>query len=303
MANFSYLMCNFNHGRSLPRALAALTAEANPDDEIIVIDDGSTDDSPLVLERFVHGRSNMKFIRFSENRGLMTASATALSHARGRYVGLFAADDCLQPGFGARTRRLADKYPQAGVLVHEVIIRSPSHEMRRYRFGALRTSGYLTPDALSRIMKFRYFWISTAAAFLRRDFLEAAGGWRPELDWFADWHAAYDIAWKSGVAWAAYPGAEITENPNSFGRAGASATIRRQAALHSFFDLLNRDAYSGLRRRLRHAPIALLAAFGDDLPNLLANRAEDQDIRQAVTLCMRERARLGRIGKFAACLL
>jgi glycosyltransferase involved in cell wall biosynthesis len=238
-----------------------------------------------------------------ENRGLLAASAEALLHARGRYVGLFAADDYLHPGFGARMRHLADRYPDAGILAQEVTIRALSQEVRRYRFGVLRESGYLSPHALSGIMRYRYFWLPTAAAFLRRDLLTEAGGWRMELDWLADWYAAYDVAWRFGVAWNSHPGAEIAENPASFGRAGANDPGRRAAVLNAFFDLLHREARSGLRDRLLHAPIALLGALGDDLPDLLAARTKDHEFRLAVTQCMGERVRLGRIGRLASLFL
>ncbi len=303
MTRFSYLICNFNHARSLPRALKAIGTEAGPDDEIIAVDDGSTDESPSIFAEFASRHPRARFVSLPENRGLLAASAEALLHARGRYVGLFAADDHLLPGFGIRMGWLAGRYPDAGILAQEVTIRAPSQEVRRYTFGALRESGYLSPRALSRIMRYRYFWLPTAAAFLRRDLLTEAGGWRMELDWLADWYAAYDAAWLSGVAWTSHPGAEVTENPASFGRAGLNDPIRRTSVLNAFFDLLHGAPQSGLRDRLLGAPIALLAALGDDLPNLLAMRAKDRDFHLAVTHCMRERVRLGRIGRLMALFL
>ena len=41
----SAVVPNYNHGALLPRALGALLAQGRPPDEIVVVDDGSTDDS------------------------------------------------------------------------------------------------------------------------------------------------------------------------------------------------------------------------------------------------------------------
>ena len=51
----SVVMPNYNHAKFLPRALDSLLGQTRPPDEILVLDDGSTDDSRAILER-VAGR-------------------------------------------------------------------------------------------------------------------------------------------------------------------------------------------------------------------------------------------------------
>ena len=49
--SLSVVLPNYNHAKLIGRALAALLAQKRAADEIIVIDDGSTDDSVAVIER------------------------------------------------------------------------------------------------------------------------------------------------------------------------------------------------------------------------------------------------------------
>ena len=50
--SLSVVLPNYNHGHLVRRALAALVEQDRPPDEIIVVDDGSTDDSLAILRDF-----------------------------------------------------------------------------------------------------------------------------------------------------------------------------------------------------------------------------------------------------------
>jgi cellulose synthase/poly-beta-1,6-N-acetylglucosamine synthase-like glycosyltransferase len=50
--SLSIILPSYNHGRWLPRSLRALIAQAGCSVEIVLIDDGSTDDSPAVVAAF-----------------------------------------------------------------------------------------------------------------------------------------------------------------------------------------------------------------------------------------------------------
>ena len=88
-------LTNHNYGRYLAQAIDSVLAQTMQDFELIVIDDGSTDDSREVIERYA---SNPRIVTvFQENKGLNVTNNIALRAARGDYVIRLDADDWLDP--------------------------------------------------------------------------------------------------------------------------------------------------------------------------------------------------------------
>jgi glycosyltransferase involved in cell wall biosynthesis len=82
----------FNHARFLDDAISSVVAQTRPADEIIVVDDGSTDDPAAVVARF----PGVRLIR-QQNRGLSAARNTGLRSCATSHVVFLDADDRLLP--------------------------------------------------------------------------------------------------------------------------------------------------------------------------------------------------------------
>src|SRR5258707_12471256 len=67
----SVVLPNYNHARFIGRALAALLGQERAADEIIVIDDGSTDDSVAVIERIAAAAPTIRLLRSPSNAALI----------------------------------------------------------------------------------------------------------------------------------------------------------------------------------------------------------------------------------------
>ena len=95
--SFSVIVANHNHAALVGRAVASVLAQEYPAAlrEVIVVDDGSTDDSRERLEAWRH-HDGVKLV-FQENRGQTAAFAAGLAAARGDYVCLLDADDRCHP--------------------------------------------------------------------------------------------------------------------------------------------------------------------------------------------------------------
>jgi hypothetical protein len=85
----------FNHGRFLRCAVESALAQSSREREIVVVDDGSTDDSRAVAASYGEA---VRYIR-QENRGLSAARNTGIGAASGEYIALLDADDVWLPGF------------------------------------------------------------------------------------------------------------------------------------------------------------------------------------------------------------
>ena len=101
----------------LPRCLDSLLAQTHRPLEIIVVNDGSTDASSDVIERYVARHPEVRAIH-QEHRGLGPARNAALVIAVGEYVAMVDADDWVEPGF------LADTVHLAGEIGADVVVTS-----------------------------------------------------------------------------------------------------------------------------------------------------------------------------------
>lgn len=86
----------YNCERQLEKCLHSLLNQSFQDFEIIVVDDGSTDDSRKKAENLLEGRGNYS-IFFQENRGVSAARNNGLLHANGEWVAFVDSDDTLSP--------------------------------------------------------------------------------------------------------------------------------------------------------------------------------------------------------------
>lgn len=88
----SVVIPTYNYGHMLPRALESVLAQLSDEVELIVVDDGSTDDTAEVLNEYSSGYPRIQVIR-QDNAGPAAARNNGIRMARGRYVLLLDADD------------------------------------------------------------------------------------------------------------------------------------------------------------------------------------------------------------------
>src|SRR5262245_63069113 len=85
-AAVSVVLPNYNHAKLIGRAFAALRAQGCPPDEIIIIDDASTDGSLRVIEEFAAGWNIVRVIANAVNQGTIAALSRGLDACGGKYV-------------------------------------------------------------------------------------------------------------------------------------------------------------------------------------------------------------------------
>jgi glycosyltransferase involved in cell wall biosynthesis len=102
---FSVVIPTYNRAHVLGRALKSVLAQECQDFEIIVVDDGSSDDPATVVAQFPDSR--ITYIR-QRNRGGGAARNTGIDAARGRFIAPLDSDDEFLPGHLARMKVLME---------------------------------------------------------------------------------------------------------------------------------------------------------------------------------------------------
>lgn len=142
----SVIIPAYNAARYLPEALDSLLSQTYRASQIIVVDDGSTDDTPGVLHRY---RDNVLAIR-QENAGDGAARNRAFHEATGTYVAFLDADDVCAPDRFERQVNALERTPEA-VACFTGYWRF-SGERRLEEFAASDPGDAASLDFLSRCM-------------------------------------------------------------------------------------------------------------------------------------------------------
>ena len=178
----SLIIATFNHAQFLAVALDSALAQTLAGVEVIVVDDGSTDDTPAVLSRYT---DRVRVIR-QANRGLAAARNAGLAVARGAYVSFLDADDVVTPTKLAEQVALLEAAPTVGWTYCDVLIETVAtgHEMRaseRFGYGGRTLDGWLFPELIHGN------FIPAIAPLIRRTALDSAGGFDDRLTALEDW--------------------------------------------------------------------------------------------------------------------
>jgi glycosyltransferase involved in cell wall biosynthesis len=161
-----------NYGRFLPEAIESALSQDYPNLEVIVIDDGSTDDSLEVAARY---RDQVKVLT-QPNQGLARTSNRGASEARGEYFLFLSADDRIEPTYVTE--------------LYEALVRTPEASFAYCAarlFGAESGTTPARPFSAFSLIRGRNY-VNGSALTRRADYL-ASGGYPEDLGEgaFDDW--------------------------------------------------------------------------------------------------------------------
>lgn len=109
MPEVSIIMPVYNAAEYLQRSIDSVLTQQFADWELILVDDGSTDDSPEICRRAAESDSRISVIT-KPNGGLSSARNAGLDRATGRYVTFVDSDDELYPHAISHLRHIAERY-------------------------------------------------------------------------------------------------------------------------------------------------------------------------------------------------
>ena len=164
----SIIIASFNYAHFLPLSIESALRQRGVDVELIVIDDGSTDNTPDILRRY----DSRMISRRQENLGLSAARNRGAELSRGEFIIFLDADDFLFPDAAWSQFNLLRKHPECGIAVcRSYFFRKTSQEGLPILEGEWR----LFLDNLD--VHLLHFNVAPPhAVMLRRNVIKLAGG-------------------------------------------------------------------------------------------------------------------------------
>jgi glycosyltransferase involved in cell wall biosynthesis len=264
----SVVLPNFNHAALLPRALAALAAQARRADEILLLDDASTDDSVAVAEGWRDRLPELRIIRQPKNVGVVENLRRGLAEATGEYLYMGASDDAARPALFARGVAALEAHPRAAVAAGEARLVGPGGESLGLRPAILpsRTARYLDPAETAALYRRADHIVVSVATVWRRAPMLAAGGLDPAFGAYVDSALAREMILRDGFVFIPEVLGTWHVSPGGVSRSLATrpaATIELVKRVRARMERLAGDPYPAwypavFERRARFAAARLL---------------------------------------------
>lgn len=120
--HFSIIIPSYNSEKTINRCLDSVLKQTFQDYECIVIDDGSTDNSPKILDEYACLDSRFKIIH-KKNNGVSSARNHGIEYARGQYVVFIDSDDYVSEKYLEHFNLCSDDLIISGVnIINEIEI-------------------------------------------------------------------------------------------------------------------------------------------------------------------------------------
>lgn len=115
MPRVSIVIPTYNREQHVAVAVASILNQSYRDFEVLVIDDGSTDDTPRLFERFLTA-PRLRYVRLERNGGISAARNTGVELATGDYIGFLDSDDAAYSDRLARQVAVLDRQPEIAIV-------------------------------------------------------------------------------------------------------------------------------------------------------------------------------------------
>jgi len=193
MATTSVIIAAYNYGRFLGECLESALGQTRAPLEVIVVDDGSTDDTPQVVAVF---GDRVRYLR-QRNAGPAAARNRGIEAARGDYLAFLDADDTWPPDSLERRAAALDRHPEVGLVfadarvfdasgtVEPSLLATKRHYARLRRRPLGDDAWVLEGDVFGALIQDRFITVPTA--IVRRSELERVGRFDESLRAQEDW--------------------------------------------------------------------------------------------------------------------
>ena len=211
----SVVIPTYNRCDMLGEALASVNAQNSSPDEIIVVDDGSTDDTPRL---FQCGNHATRYIR-QENRGVAAARNRGVQEARGAWIAFLDSDDLWLPEKLTCQLQALAHHPASRIcytaeqwLRHDKPVRQKKQHTRY--------DGWIYRHCLGRC------FVGCSTLVIRRDLWLACGGMDETLPAAEDYDLWLRLAWQHPFL--------LVDRPLTIKRAGHPGQLSHQRGLDRY---------------------------------------------------------------------
>jgi glycosyltransferase involved in cell wall biosynthesis len=174
----SVIIPAYNAERYLRRSIESVLSQNYAPIEVIVVDDGSSDDTASICQEYA---DQVTYIH-QDNKGVSVARNRGIQESNGEFIAFLDADDWYLPNKLSDLTELLKQYPEAGGATASHIVKLRDEERCNPPQGSVFSTG--TTSGIIDLYVHRSqgrFVIHTSTVLIRKAVLDAVGGFRPDL--------------------------------------------------------------------------------------------------------------------------
>ena len=217
MKKISVIIPNYNHAHLIEKAIISIYQQSVKPYEIIVVDDGSTDESIKVISNLRKKISSLKLITCRKNNGVLRAGMLGVKESSGDILNFRAADDVMPDNSIKLAQDALIKYPESKIVFGEVSFFHKNIKDSTIETLALSDEiKYFSPANILELWK-PDFNLPEPACFVSKSALLEQGGLFEEAKWYSGWLCFTSIALKYGLTFIPETLNTFRLNANSYG--------------------------------------------------------------------------------------
>lgn len=202
---FSVIIPLYNKAPYADKAITSVLSQTYTDYELIIVDDGSIDNSAEMAIHAIEGHNNCQLIK-QKNAGVSIARNNGMAVSKGDYLCLLDADDWWEPTFLNEMARLIEEFPDAGIYgTNYTIVNETKHKTRVAKVGVEDgfEKGYI--NYCQTYAKTQYMPLTSISVAITRHVFVEMGGFPKGIKLGEDFILWIHIALKHKVAFLNKP--------------------------------------------------------------------------------------------------
>lgn len=198
---------NWNDSKFLRTCLNSIQQQSVPPDELLIVDDQSTDDSVSIIREMIKDCPWARLIVNEVNIGANRSVAVGLKNVRSEYVLTLSSNDFVLPGLVSRAKQCLANYPTAGIWSAMTCFADEADRIVGLHPSPVIacTDTYFSPaECRDLAIKFGSWFASNTMVF-RREALLSIGGFNHDYKGLSDMLAALVVASREGAIFSPKP--------------------------------------------------------------------------------------------------
>lgn len=271
MTSLGIVIPNFNHGVSITETIDSILSQTVLPDEIIVIDDASTDNSVEIISSLSKDIPIIRLFRNEKNHGVNYCMNLGTREAKSDLIIYRAADDVFIQNAISNALIAFQQHPRASIACGETIFfKNNLAEGTRETLALAKQTTFFSPDKLLDCWQ-SDFNIPTSACITKRNAVLSVGGFKDQARWHADWLCLTTIAMRDGLIFFPHPITGFRLSSKSYGNSNLLNRKKQRAVLKYLVEeVMNYE--KSLQYRFWDS--GAFGIFGDPLKSLLEEESD-----------------------------